>query len=451
MKCKKVIVFTVCFLFVLACCLFCTGFYFYINSKPQIIFEKGFDAFLNISNRYILPSDSIFIGDTFTVDGLVDFNLNSEYYSKMETLDSAKRYRLIQNLNQLDTHFILMQSKKDKSLFAQLVESIGNEEIANTKLLVDNATQYYFVNQFIDEYINNGTCNYFENLSGENTTKSNIEYLYNFILKSLKSNIMKGEFSSAFTGQEINGKVQKIHQTTIQISDAFVHNVINGVLKDLKKDKRSAFILKNVYKDFFKYKIKNEIRFLGSDEVYTLNIYTSKYFYKPLRYEIVHKNGEQIEKFLLDIQNSGCNILYIKNNKHIYNIVVYFQNNKIVADIFNLNNNKIGNFGFEKENGSLTINLSFNNNNLMYDFVYSSKILKLKKNKSYTHNRNLSFKFVKDRVSILNGNININSNVVSKARAFEKVSLARLSSKLSDNERNMLKSRKDRIRARLES
>ena len=58
---------------------------------------------------------------------------------------------------------------------------------------------------------------------------------------------------------------------------------------------------------------------------------------------------------------------------------------------------------------------------------------------------------MKDRVSILNGNININSNVVSKARAFEKVSLARLSSKLSDNEKNMLKSRKDRIRARLES
>ena len=153
-KYKKLIVFTVSFLLVLAIISFFGGIYFQINSKPKIIFKKSFDAAIETINQYILPSDDLFVGDSFTIDSFLDFNLDSEYYSKQDILENIKKYHLIQNLNQMDTHFLLMHNDADKIFSFQLSQYIGSEEINTVHLLVDDATEYYFVNQFIEYYIN---------------------------------------------------------------------------------------------------------------------------------------------------------------------------------------------------------------------------------------------------------------------------------------------------------
>ena len=139
-KYKKSIVFTVSFLFVLAIVSFFGGIYFQINSKSKNNFKKSFDSMIGTINQYILPNDNLFVGDSFTIDSFLDFNLDSEYYSKQDTLENIKKYHFIQNLNQMDTHFLLMQNKPDKTFFAQLSQYIGSEEINTVNLLVDDAT-----------------------------------------------------------------------------------------------------------------------------------------------------------------------------------------------------------------------------------------------------------------------------------------------------------------------
>ena len=450
MKYKKSIVFTVSFLFVLAIVSFFGGIYFQINSKSKIIFKKSFDSMIGTINQYILPNDNLFVGDSFTIDSFLDFNLDSEYYSKQDTLENIKKYHFIQNLNQMDTHFLLMQNKPDKTFFAQLSQYIGSEEINTVNLLVDDATEYYFVNQFIDYYINNGTCNYFEALNGDNTTKDNIEYLYYFILNSVRNNVMKEKFSQNEVEQLIEGKKQKIHQISLQLTDDSIHNVLNGVLNDLNKDKKSYFILKSVYNDFSKYKIKKSIQFLKKDENYTLNIYTSNYLYKPLKYEVVHNNKDQVEKIICKMNQSSIDLFYENNYGHNYHIISTLDKKNIKMKIFNSNDEKIGEFHFERNDNDIVANLSFDENYLNYDFFYSSKVSKIKSNQSYYRDRKLSFKIVKDKIGLLNGEIKVSTNTENKVKKIEGVSSTKLSSKLSESEKECLKTRKNTIMARLE-
>ncbi len=449
-KYKKLIIFTVSFLLVLAIISFFGGIYFQINSKPKIIFKKSFDAAIETINQYILPSDDLFVGDSFTIDSFLDFNLDSEYYSKQDTLENIKKYHLIQNLNQMDTHFLLMHNDADKIFSFQLSQYIGSEEINTVHLLVDDATEYYFVNQFIEYYINNGTCNYFETLNGENTTKDNIEYLYYFILNSVRNNIMKEHFSQFEVKQSVNGKIQKVHKISIQFTDYSIHTVLNGVLNDLKKDKKSYFILKSVYKDFSKYKIKKSTHFLDESESYTLNIYTSNFLYKPLKYEVIHNNKIQLGKFFCEMNHSSIDLFYEDNYSHNYHMVSTLDGNNIKMKVFNSNDKRIGEFHFERVDNDIIANLSFDDNYLKYDFFYSSKVSKLKKNQSYYRDRKLSFKIVRDKVGLLNGDIKVTSKMENKVKKIESVSSTKLSSRLSDSEKECLKTRKNTIMARLE-
>lgn len=450
MKCKRSIIFTVCFLLVLASLSFFVGFYLYKKSKPQVIFERNADLLIDSINHYLQPGDDFFVGDNFTIDSTINFSLDSEYYSRQSTLEDIKKYNLIQNLNQADTHLLLKQSKERQSLFGHFYQSIGSEKLVDDKLLIDNATEYYFVNQFIGYYINNGSCNYFEALNGNNTTKSNIEYLYNFILNSLKLNIMKEKFTAAETKASIYGRKQRVHQVTIEFSDSTIHSILNGVLNDLKRDEQSYFILKNVYRDFPKYKIKKAVHFLDDNEVYALNIYTSRFFYRPLKYEFIHIKKEQKQVLSCEINKSSVDIFYYENNKYSYHITLLFHSDDIILNIFNSKNKKLGESHFENDKNNVTFNLSFDNGKLKYDFIYSSKMLGLKKNKSYDYEQKLSFKIIDDKVVLLNGNILIDSKISNKAKIVEDVSSAKLSSKLSDEEKSILKLRKETIIKRLE-
>ena len=72
------------------------------------------------------------------------------------------------------------------------------------------------------------------------------------------------------------------------------------------------------------------------------------------------------------------------------------------------------------------------------------------KNQSYYRDRKLSFKIVRDKVGLLNGDIKVTSKMENKVKKIESVSSTKLSSRLSDSEKECLKTRKNTIMARLE-
>lgn len=447
MKTKKFIIISIC-IFLVAITLISVGLYISSLSRPKNVMSKSIYFVRDIGNKYLISNK--YIGDTYTMNTSIDFNLDSEYYKRLSStdLDSNKKFNIINNISNMDTKLVFLKDVSKKSLYMDLSMKIKDEELLGYKKYVNNSTEYYFINGILDNYVNNGSCNYFESISLENTSKDNIDYLYNFIFKSLDNN-MKDEYFKAYEVYEnINSQNTSVNQLSIKITNKRVREILNNILKDLKKDKKANNILSNVYKDFNKYKVKDNTNYFKRNEYYILNIYTTKFLYKPLKYEIIHMNGDEKESIIIE-RNKSINLYYLEDDKVTYTSSIKVLNNSIVGKIYDSSTNEIGEFNLEKKSNDLLFNYSFDSDNNKIIIKYSSKYDKIKKN-SYINNKKLDIKYLVSRESKLNGSILVKSEVMKNTDIDVDVNNAIFYSKLSSEKKDLIKNKFKKIKERLE-
>ena len=447
---RKRIIIIVIVAFLLAGIFIGFGIHFNNISKPQYIFKSGISIISdNFKNYFNLEDRGI--GDNFTIESSIDYNLDSEYYKRTSQSDTEdlKTYNLINNLTNMTDSFVYKQSKKDKTAYIELNEKIKNEEVVDKKVYISNATKYYYVNGILKNYVNDGTCNYFETLTEDNTTKSNIDYLYDFIVESIGNNI-KNEYFKEYTVEEsINGTKKSVHQISLEVDDYLIHKVLNGVLSDLKKDKKANYILSNIDTTFSKYKIKDSKKFLDKNEVYTINIYTTKVLCKPLKYEIIYLDKDVKKKYIYEGNSSKGTYYYVEDDNVKYTADVSIKENNISAKIYDSKSKNIGELKVEKTGINRTFDFVFDNGEKKWDIVYYSKYSKIK-NGSYTNEKKASFKYVLNKESKLNGDVTITTKVSKDVKIEEDVSNAILESKLTDEQKNLFDTKKDKVKERFE-
>ena len=158
------------------------GLYLDKISKPNYIFSKGIDILKNKVIEYNKVPADLDLKYKISITGNVEFDLTSEYYSKSTDPKDKKINNLINNLNKMDTNFKIQKNKSKDIGYIELNETIDKENILGFKYCIDEATKYYFIEGIVDNYINDGSCNFFENINTNVTEKENIEYIYNFII-----------------------------------------------------------------------------------------------------------------------------------------------------------------------------------------------------------------------------------------------------------------------------
>ena len=184
---KTKLILSILGIIILAASLFiCIGIYLNNISKPQYIFSKGIDIVKNKIDNYGKYSDDLDLRDKYSINGNIEFDLDSEYYKKTTNLEEKKTYNLINNLNKTNVDFKIRKNSSTNTGYIELNDSIDKEEILNTKYYINESTKYFYVKNIVDNYINYGSCNYFENINTNTTEKDNINYLYNFIINSIK-------------------------------------------------------------------------------------------------------------------------------------------------------------------------------------------------------------------------------------------------------------------------
>ena len=433
---KKILnIFFVLLLIGAASLLFYFGFYFNKLSKPRSIFDISID---NISKRiinYTSFNSKYNLGDTFTINGNVGFELSSEKYVFNSTnVDDLKTYNLINNLNKSNFNYSFVQDKTNKKLLVDIKDTILNEEVFHNKYLVYNSTEYYFVSSVLNNYINNGNCNYFENISEETTTKDNIDYLYNFIINSFKNNLKDSYFERNEMNKTISSKEEEVYQMSLSIDNDRVNNIISGVYKDLVNDKTADKILTNINEDFNKTHISNK-KYLSNSESLIFNIYVSKRTYKPLMYEIIHLDNNKRETFSYESNSNIGTLYYTEDTELKYIGSTTMNDNSISIKFSDGSNNDIGTFKFDKSSNSFNLNLFFNYNNRTYDSVISSKFIDYSKS-GYVNEVNMSLKISDNLITILSGNIKMNNKITKSADIREDTSSVVLNSSLSDEQVN---------------
>ena len=215
------------------------------NSKPSVIYGKVID---NLSARLkeISKIDSNYnFGDSFSIDGTLDLDLTSEYYINESKTDPEylKKNNILKNISNMNIKYNVKQDNKNDKLFLSIDEKINDKEVLSAKYLTENSTKYYFVNEITKNYINVGSSNYFETLDENNTTITNIDYLYDTIINSIKNYLKDEYFDITQTEEDIKNKRIRDTEIDIRYNNERIIDLQKAILNDMKNDSRAANIL----------------------------------------------------------------------------------------------------------------------------------------------------------------------------------------------------------------
>ena len=418
------------------------GIYLNKISQPKYIFSNGIDIIKNKIENYTKKSNDLDLKDKYSIKGNIVFDLDSDYYKKTTDSEEKKTNNLIKNLNNTNIDFKIKKNQTKNTGYIEINGTIGNEELLNTKYYINESTKYYYIKGIVDDYINYGSCNYFENINTNNTEKENIDYLYNFIIDSIKNNLKEEYFTIK--------KTKDKYVVILKIDNDNLKSIIKNVQKDLKNDKKSKRILDNIDKNILKTKITDEDTYLGKEEYYKIYIYTTKVLHRPSKYQIEVSTKDSINTYIYEGNENKGTLHYIVNDTTKYNIDLEFKKDEIKGNIKNSSNKKVGEFKLDKNNYNTTINYAFADNNEKMDLIYSSKYTKVKNNESYTNKKNLSFKYVVNKETKLSGEIDIKLDISNKISILTDISNAKLKMNMTNEEKEKISNLYSDIKNRLE-
>lgn len=426
-------------LVVIAGIFFAIGFYFTTLSKANYRMGKVLNGLREqIEPLFYIDTDYA-LGDDFTLDTefLVQ-QLESDYYERDSLLntESLEKYRLIDNFSKLNSKVLFQHSNKNKKLFIDILGMLGDEQLMHSKLFVEDATEYYYIDQAVSNYVDTGNCNYFENYNKDITVVNQLYYINDLFWSSLKKNLKEEYFQKYRVKEKIEGKERNVEQIVIRFTNKNIHEIMNHVIQDLKKDKRAHNYLSSIFSNFDSFKIDEDYTFLDKDESYTFNIYSTTLLYKPLKYEIVHLSENNKETITYEGDFSSGIVYYTKDSQLVYQITCHFNKDVIQLQIQDIYGKELGELKVEKKGHLKTIHYLYQNNNKNQEIVYSSKYEHYKKNVSYDNVKKLSFNFSEDGINHLSGEMMLTLKAKNKAIIEEDVANAMLESKLSDDEKN---------------
>ena len=448
---KKILrVVTFLILVVVGVLLIKTGLYFQNISSTKYIYKTGIDTISEKLEDIVKVEEKYQFGDDFKVTGTIDFNIASEEYKRKSLLDEEyrKKNNLVNNLTEMDIDYSINQSKKEKKQFITLDEKIKDEHILTYKYLTENSTKYYFVESVLNNYINDGSSNYFEIFTEGETTVSNIDYMYEFIKDALAKELGK-ESEAYIRTTTINNKQEELNQLSVRLDNKSINNILNGILEDIKKDEKANSIMKNVDSDFLNRKFEEDL--LEKKESYTINIYTSKYLNTPLKYEIIYLNGDNKKIYSYEGDSNKGKFYYTENDNMKYSADVTTSKNEISINVYDYHQIDAGNIKVNKDINSTMVNISLNLEKSNYDIVYSKKYKDYEENKSYNIEQDLSLKIINNGEIRLNGEIKANTKVEKNVTIDVDVDKAVLMSKLSDEQKEKFDNLYENVKRRLEN
>lgn len=387
---KVISIFLVIIFVALASFLIYLGVKFNKEASPLVITNALLDKVYKEVSTFF-KTDSLFVDNNFTYTK--NLQINSSTIN--ENVKLTANYQLLKEITSKITPYnldmSLIQDRDNKKLFLQTKEILSNMTL-NTKLLLENATKYYYVDAYTPTYVNNGTNNYFEALSKKITLKDNLTYLENFIFTSFKNNLKEEYFSEYDDNIYVNNQEEKVKRITLKITDKFLKEMTNNILSDLKNDSRACSIMEGYDKDFKKRKYNFTFDYTAN---ISLNIYVDRWFNKIRKVEIVNlvENDESKISFEKD---GSKEVIYIISNAKVDE---YIEINNGKMTIYNANEKNIGSIDLEKEKDDKLINFYLNDENNHLEIFYEDKYKENENN--YENQQKFNIKLAVKKIDII--------------------------------------------------
>ena len=376
--------------------------------------------------------------ENFKVTSTIKVNLQSDYFQALSSLspDYQVVSNLLSNLSNTETQVTMTQDKQNKKLLINYDTKLSGDPLANVKYLVDNATEYYYIDGLTQNYINNGNNGYFESLNSTTTTKENAEYIIEKITEAASNNI-KDEYLSE-TYEKDSKKI------TITLTEDDMVEFLNNIIDELKKDSKANQIMTGYDKNFSKAKVtKSDVASLGT---VTINIYIDKFIGQIKKYEI-KSNDDAITYY--EGQNK---VIEIRNKDELVTkLDITTNGDKIDIKITDGNNTNIGNLSINKTSTNYDVVANITTEEFSANFGYNSQITNLKQGNSYDSSTIISLDITANDTVLLNGTIEITSTTTNDTAINEDVSNSVLASTVGSTPSDLVMQKIAEIMVRLSS
>lgn len=395
--------------------LFCLGGYsIYIGVcfdkkiKPNYIFGEMLDKV----DQYLSP---FFFYNSNSYD---NFTLNKSIKSKVSSTDN---YKNKYGFNNVAIDFLYKQDKnKEKVYFS--INKTDDIEIINYNCLIKDSTKYVFIDKFSPEYVNKGNCNYFESLSKTDELGNKSKYLHYLFIKTVKDNL-KDEYFDVYKGELLTNDNKKV--STNQISFQFDNSKLNKILANIWKDLEKDSVFKNLYSDSGLFTVDfHDYQFFNDEASMTINIYTSKYLYTPLKYEIIYVDGKSRKVISYSLEDNM--IYFIDNDSLLYKCSSKIKNDNFSCDIKNQLNENVGSFELDRNKSVTSLIFLINDNKNYINIEYNDKYEK-NDNDGFNNEKNIIVKRDKE----LDLDIDISTNVSTKVDIQEEADKHKIYSSLA--------------------
>ena len=412
------------FLFFIAIiCLVSGALLTYLTSPKYIINKALTTVTTNLMGIYENKKETG-LTENFKIEGTLRMDLKSDYYAGLSSMNQeyASIAKSLNNLSNTTTEYTYIHDKKNEKRFINVNTKTNDKSILNIKQLIDNATEYYFIEGITNTYINNGNNNYFESLT-TNTTYENIDYILEILPEIITNNLTEDMITTSYNN------TQKI--VTLTLKENNLLKLENNILKDLKNDDRANTILTAYNPDFSKTKItKKDVKNIKPIKV---NIYLDKIFPQFNKIEIISGYCS----FIYSIEQ-GKEQVIIKNEEDSITFTINRNKKMTTITITNQNNEELGDISITKTDTNTDIILHFSKDDTNYSLGYNNQITNLHKNKSYDSNTSISIKITNKDTTMLDGIITLEQKVSNDTKITEDISTSTLASTLEKSIDNLI-------------
>ena len=317
------------FLFFIAIiCLVLGGLLTFLTSPKYVIENTLKTASTNAIEMYNKQQETG-LTENYKKEGKLRIDLKSDYYTGLSTMNEEYQSisKVLENLSNTETDYTIIHDKKNQKRLIHIDTKLKDTPLLNAKHLIDNATEYYYIEGITPTYINNGNNNYFESLS-TTTSKENIEYLLTRLAEITSNNIDENTISTSY---DTSHKI-----ITITLTEKDLLTLENKILKDLKNDDRANTILTGYNPDFEKMKITQED--IKGTKTITVNIYVDKVFSQVNKVEINNKDNTYTYT-----KENNREIYTYKTKEQAVNFIVQKNDKRTEIEITNEDDENIGN------------------------------------------------------------------------------------------------------------
>lgn len=372
----------------------------------------------------------------YTINSSIKLTASSPYIVNKATTDEKylKYANLIKNINSTENNISYIQDNKNKKLLVNIDSTLYNEPLFIGKYLIQDATTYYYINNFKDTYINNGNNNYFETITTKTTTE-NIKYLLDFIKSSFKSNLKNDYFEITEKEMVIANEKDTYNQITLNIDNDKATKIINSILKDLKNDKESSKILTSINKNFNNYKITKKTQILKENNSIVFNIYTDKMTYQIRKQEIILKNTDTKITISYDYNKRGEVLL---NDEIIYYYHIDKNSDGSRINILSREQKNIGSIIYNNVNNLKVIEFNYSDSKYTISANYKVETSTIEKDKKHSIVNQFNLRITNNETELINANYLIDTIIENKAKIEEDISTSIFQSSVTEEEKLLL-------------